>query len=341
MNAPLYLYTGPEIGERNEQVISVKEALKKKFGSSDDFLYYGNDVNMNDVATQLMTESLFTPATCVVIRNAECIKDKNDIDLISQWADSAVKNGTESSVLILVSDELKVDSKLEKIVPAQNKKIFWEMFEDRKEQWLYNFFNKNGYSVEPDAVESVLEMVENNTEELKNECGRFFMCFPKGYCVTQNDVEQILAHNREESAFTLFDAMIEDSTPQKRLENSLSILQKILLTKNNSPVMIIAGLTSCFRRLSLWKSLHAQNSSPEESVLKSSGFSSKIARRQYSSASRIWSAGQIAAITALLSKTDMDIRSFGTQFQTTQLFMMIYEIVLKNGASCAVYDFLD
>lgn len=338
MTAPIYLYTGPEAGEKNDQILAQKEALKKKFGDSEDFVYYGTDLNMNDVVTQLMTESLFTPATFVTIRNAELVKDKKEIDMLAQWVETATKKGTDSTVLVLVSDELKVDAKLEKLVPAANKKVFWEMFENRKEQWLYSFFKKNGYSLNADAASAILEMVENNTEALRNECSRFFFCFEPGHAVTEADVEQVLAHNREESAFTLFGAMVENATPQKRFENCLSILQKIRLSKKDSDaVVIIAGLLYCFRKLALWQTLHAHKT-PDETELKKNGFTSKTARTQYSTACRIWSSGQVAAIVALLSKTDMDIRSAGTAFQDTQLQLMLYEIIIKNGAYCSEYE---
>lgn len=338
MSAPIYLYTGPEAGEKNDQILALKEELHKKMGSSDDFVYYGTDLNMSDVVAHLMTESLFIPATFVTIRNAELVKDKKDIDMLAQWVQTAEKTKKETTVLVLVSDELKVDSKLEKLVPAANKKVFWEMFENRKEQWLYSFFKKNGYALEPDAAASILEMVENNTEALRNECSRFFMCFEPGHFVTAADVEQILAHNREESAFTLFGAMVEQELPRKRFENCLEILQKIRLSKKDSDaVVIIAGLLYCFRKLALWQSLHAAGS-PNEAELKKNGFTSKTARSQYSSASRIWSSGQVAAIVALLSKTDIDIRSSGTAFQDTLLSLMIYEIIIKNGAYCSEYE---
>lgn len=338
MAAPIYLYTGPEAGERNDQVKLQKEALKKKFGSSDDYVYYGTDLNMSEIVAQLMTESLFIPATSVVIKNAELIKDEKSISLISQWLQTVEKTGNESAILILTSDELKVDARLEKLVPAQNKKIFWEMFENRKEQWLFNFFKKNGYSIEPEAAALVLDMIENNTEELRNECSRFFMCFPAGHCVTQNDVEQILSHNREESAFTLFDAMVENEEPQKKLENCLLILQKIRLSKkDNDSFVIISGLLYCFRKLAVWQTIHA-GKSPDDLELKKNGFTSKKSQTQYSKAARIWSPGQVAAIQALLSKTDADIRSLGAGFQDTQLSIMLYEIIVKNGVFCSRYE---
>lgn len=335
MAAPIYLYTGPEIGNRNDQVETVKASLVKKFGDVDNYLLYASDSKIEDIIAKLQTESLFVPATCIVLREAELIKKKEEVELIASW----LKNAKDSSTLILVSDEISVDSKLEKIIPKENKTVFWAMDESRLGSWLSGYFRKNGYSIEPDAVDSILELTENNTEALRSECNRFFLCFPKGHLVTDDDVEQILAHNREESAFTLFDAMANPSvSPSVRFETALSIIQKILLTKNSSPVMILAGLSSCFRRLELWHSLHSGGAYIDEFTLKTKGFASKTARNQYSRASRVWTFGQCAAILASIAGADMEIRSSGTTLQDTQLFLLLYEIIMKNGARVARYD---
>ncbi len=334
MSAPIYLFTGPEIGSRNERVESIKSSLIKKFGDVDNYLLYASDSKIEEIIAKLQTESLFVPATCVVLREAELVKKKDEIELIASW----LKTAKDSATLILVSDEISVDSKLDKLIPKENKQIFWAMDESRLQDWLRNYFRKNGYAIDEDALESILELTENNTEALRTECNRFFLCFPKEHEITGDDVEQILAHNREESAFTLFDAMATPSqAPATRLESALSILQKILLTKNNSPVMILSGLASCFRRLELWHSIHA-GGYVDEITLKSKGFSSKTARNQYSRASRVWTFGQCAAILASISGTDSEIRSTGMTLQNTQLSVLLYEIVMKNGGRSAKYE---
>ena len=125
----------------------------------------------------------------------------------------------------------------------------------------------------------------------------------------------------------------------KRFENSLLILQKILLSKNSGgAVLLLAGLVSCFRKLSTWHMLHANGNYPSETELRSGGFAGKTARTHYANASRIWTYGQCAAILALLSQTDMDIRSGSSAFQDTRLYLLIYELVIKKGASCATYE---
>ena len=61
-------------------------------------------------------------------------------------------------------------------------------------------------------------------------------------------------------------------------------------------------------------------------------------RAQYERASRIWTFGQASAIIALISSVDMEIRSSGSSFSDTHLFLLVYSIVMKNGASCAKYE---
>ena len=335
MAAPIYLFTGPEIGNRNEQVETIKNSLTKKFGDLDSYLLYASDSKIEDIIAKLQTESLFVPATCVVLREAELLKKKEEIELIASW----LKTAKDTATLILVSDEISVDAKLTKLVPNEHKQIFWAIDESRLGEWVRSYFRKNGYAIAPDAVDSILELTESNTEALRTECNRFFLCFAKDHEVTESDVEQILAHNREESAFSLFDAMANPSdAASARLESALSILQKILLTKNNSPVMILAGLASCFRRLELWHSIHAGGAYLDDFALKTKGFTSKTARTQYARASRVWTFGQCAAILASIASTDSEIRSTGTTMQETQLSLLLYEIIMKNGGRTAVYE---
>ncbi|MCR5290010.1 MAG: DNA polymerase III subunit delta [Treponema sp.] len=341
MAFPIYLYTGPEFGERNDAVNSIKSYMRKKFGDIDEYLYYMSETDISEIVTTLQSESLFVPACCVVVRGAELLKDKSDVARISSWLSSVTSKGKvkETSVLILVSDEISVDSKLEKLVPKENRRIFWEMFENRKADWLRNYFNKAGFRITPDAVELILDLVENNTEALRNECSLFFSCFPAEHEIVSADVESVLAHNRAESAFTLFDVLADnEKTVNERLEQALRIFQKIRLSNSTSTVGLLKNLTSCFRRLTVWFALHADGKHPTDLDYKINGFASAKAKSQYRAAAQVWSAGQVAAITALLASTDMEIRSLGRELEENQLQMMLYAIICKGGSFCSVYE---
>lgn len=336
MAGQIYLYTGPEFGERNEAVDAVKAGLKKKFGDIDEHLFYLQETPFGQIMTILQSGTLFSNGVCVVCKGAELLKKKDDLAMISDWLDG---NPDDSSVLILVSDEVSVDSKLDKLVPAQNKKKFWEMFDNQKVPWLTKFFQKNGYRINQDAAELILDMIENNTQALKNECSRFFIVFPKDHTVTVDDVEKVLTHNREESAFTLFNQISQSGEPvQKRFENGISILQKIRLSKENSSVMLIAGLASCFRKLVLWHKV-CDNGMPDSFTLKVNGFSSVPMQNQYKAAAKIWNDKQATAILALLASADMEIRSGGALMEDILLEKMLYEIVIKRGVTAAVAEY--
>ena len=343
MSIPVYLYTGPEFGERNDAVNLLKADFKKKFGSVDEYLYYATDTSVATVVSMLQSESLFESATCVVYKSAELVKKKEDIELLASWInsitpDSKNKTPKDSSMLILVSDETSVDSKLSKIVPKENQKVFWVMFENRRVPWLKDFFRKNGYQIQEEAAELILELVENNTESLKSECSRFFTLFKQGTEITVDDVDKILADTREETPFTLFGAMTDSSNrPEKRLENSLSILQKIRLSKENKSPAIIAGLAFCFRKLLSYHELCSAGM-PDEFTLKKAGFASSMIRQQYAKASKLWTYGQTLAILAGLSDTDMTIRNTGSAVENSCLELMLYSIIIKKGSSVQSYQ---
>ncbi|MCR5218939.1 DNA polymerase III subunit delta [Treponema sp.] len=332
----IYLFTGPEAGEKNDAINGIRDESRKVNGSLDEYRYFAADVRVADVIAQLQNESLFSSALFIVLRNAETIKTKAEIELIAGWAKQAQASG---NILILVSDEMSVDKKLENAVPAGHRKIFWEMFENRKEQWLISYFKKNGFGVSADAVSQILEMVENNTESLKSECSRFFYCFEAGHQISAADVDKILTHNREESAFTLFESMCDKSKGKKeRFETAVEILNKIRLSRESNAVAVIAGLTYCFRQLRNWNMLFADGRKPTDAQIKAGGFASKKNQERYKVAATIWSKGAVASIISLLAATDMNIRQEGSAFEDTRLVMLLHSIIIKEGIYCSDYS---
>ncbi len=338
--AEVYLFTGPEIGDKQEAIANIRARAKKADESLDEYSYYVSDKSVSEIISQLQNVSLFSSALFVVVKNCEQIKLKNDIDLIASYVKSASSSAeANKNTLILVSDENSVEKKLENCIPSSHKKIFWEMFENQKPQWVKNFFRKNGFGITDDAVDSVLNMVENNTQSLKNECSRFFYCFEKGHEVTASDVDKILTHDREENAFTLFEVMADSSVNKsKRLEDSLEILQKIRLSRESNGVAIIAGLSYCFRQLRSWHDIHSKNPNPPDSVLKTSGFAGKKNQERYAKAAKVWDSGQTSSIISLLATTDVKVKSEGSAMEDNSLTMLIYCIIIKNGLYPEVYQ---
>lgn len=330
MSTPLWLFTGPELGERNAAVAALRTSAEKKYGHIDTYLFYAAETPLPAILDTVQNGSLFAQARFAVIKNAEAIKKKEDIQMLSQWA--AHTTDDTGIFLILLSDEISIDKKIEALVPKDRKKIFWELFENKKQEWIRRFFSQSNITIEKDAIDVLLELVENNTESLKSTCTHLCLFFEQGARLTAEVLEGILAHNREETPFTLFDALSTGN-----LDYALSIRQKLTLSKESSPVQLIAALAYCFRRLSDWHILE-QEGGTDPLRLKKAGFISKKAIDQYRRASRHWDAHAVHRIIALLHIIDMRIRTMGQEVQGVLLDTCLYSIACRQGQGVEEYS---
>ena len=329
MAIPLWLLSGPELGERNAALDSLKKNAEQQYGSLDTHLFYAAETPMAAILDSLQNGSLFAAARFIIVRNAEAIKKKEDINILSQWAEQS--SSQSNAVLVLISDEIGIDKKIEALVPKDHKKIFWELFENKKQEWIRRFFAQSQLRIEAEAIDTLLELVDNNTEALKTTCMHIALFFEAGSVLDAEAIEKLLAHNKEETPFSLFDALCKDN-----FEYALNIRQKLMLSKESSPVQLIAGLTYCFRRLRDWHVL-ARNGAPDDFSLKKMGFTSKKAIEQYRRASARWDAQSVSRIISLLNQTDMQIRTAGQELSHVMLDACLYSIARKQGAAPAAY----
>ena len=332
MAIPFYLFKGSEFGERNDALQELKNKAKKQFPAVEFNIFFMSETSLSEIMSQFTNGSLFSDALFYVIKNAELIKKKDDIELLENWKNAVESEKNENSILVLITDENSVEKKLEKLVPKENVKMFWEMYESKKLPWVKNYFARNGFKITDEAAQAILNLVENNTEELKNECSRFFACFTEDHLIDVDDVDQILAHNKEETPFTLFDALVDTSKKQsERLEKSREILQKILSSaKSDSSIEFIAGLLYSFRQLKKWSIIN-ENGRLGDSELMSKGFYIKSAWPQYEKACRLWSPRQIQKIISLLSDADVQLRTMAASLKEGFLQTLIYQIVMNAG----------
>ena len=91
MTPPVYLFTGPEFGERNDAIENLKNSVSKKFGSVDNYLFYASETPVNEFMSVLQNESLFSEATFITVKNAETIKKKDEL-ISQQKKDSIIGN---------------------------------------------------------------------------------------------------------------------------------------------------------------------------------------------------------------------------------------------------------
>jgi DNA polymerase-3 subunit delta len=260
----------------------------------------------------LQNASLFAENRLIFIKNAEALKKKEEIELLAAY----LEHPSEDTTLILLSDAPSLAKAIETQVSSGNKRIFWELFENRKIEWVSAFFKRAGYRIGEDGIETILELVENNTDALRRECQRLMLFLGKDKPITGEDVEKWLSHTREESAFTLFSRIAEGD-----LSKSLGTLHALLMAKE-SPPAILAGLAWCFRKLRDYAAL-VESGKANDFEFKKIGLASPKVRKDYERAVRRYNADICLSLTA---EFDILVRSGGAGLETILMDMYLYKI---------------
>jgi len=317
MNA--FIYLGPELGKKQDAV----DAEKKNFPDAEEHVFYAGETAASLIADTLQNHSLFAESRIVIIKNAEAIKKKDDIELLV----SCIKNLENNTAFILLSDENRLAAGLEDAVPKANKQVFYELFEREKTEWLRQFFKREGFNIDNGCINTILEMVENNTAAMKRECSRLigFLqgSLPKDRQVLPEDIEKWLSHNREESPFTLF-SRIAAGDVSKALE-SIAVMS----AAKESMQGILAGLAWQFRKLLSYLALVEKGETNNYVELKKLGLSAPKVKEDFAAAARRYNADAVDACLALTAEYDILLRSTAAAFENILMDRYILTIMKK------------
>jgi DNA polymerase-3 subunit delta len=315
-----YIFLGPEIGKKQDETEQIRKKLSES-GAYEETVFYAGETPITNIVNIIQNHSLFAQSRLFIIKNAEQIKKKDEIDAVAacmkelEPGDSA----SQCDAMILVSDEFKLSAGLENACPKENRKIFYEMFEREKSAWVRSFFQRAGLGIDPSGVDAILEMVENNTDAMQRECSRLVFFLPKDRPAVAQDVEQWLSHSREESAFTLF-ARIASGDSSKAIESLHT-----LLAAKESPIGILAGLAWCFRRLRDYLAL-AENGEPDNFELKKIGLST-VTKNNYTAAARRYNIKNVEKCLAITAEYDILSRASGQALEETLMDVYILKIM--------------
>ncbi|MDR2028648.1 MAG: DNA polymerase III subunit delta [Treponema sp.] len=312
------LFLGPEYGEKQDAINELRESIRKKHGTDpEETSFYAGETPVTDMVSILRNGSLFSDTRLFFIKNAELIKKKEDVELLA----ACMGSPPEGTTLILISETTGIYKGLEETVPREAKRIFWELFENRKTEWISSFFRRQGYRIYEEGIEAILEMVENNTDSLRRECSRLMLFVGKDRALGAEDVEKWLSHTREESAFTLFSRIAGGDLPR-----SIETLHTLLAAKE-TPQAILAGLTWCYRKLQNYIGL-VESGIHDEFEFKKIGLASSLARKDYAAAARRYSEAAAAAGLALIAEFDILIRSAGSAPEAILMDLLLYKLIL-------------
>ena len=309
-----YIFIGPEQGRKQEAVNKVK-TLFKSARQAEEYILYADETPAAEIVETLQNQGLFAEARIVIVKNAEAIKKKEDVEKIVSWTITS----DNSAALILLSDEIKLAAEFDKA--KVNKQIFYELSENEKISWVRDFFKREGFSIDDDCVDTVLEMVENNTEALKRECSLLISFLPKNKPINSEDIEKWLSHKREESPFTLF-SRIASGDLARSLES-----MSIMLAAKKKASEILSSLAWCFRRLGDYLTLAESGGANNYAELKKIGLSSPKTKSDCVIAARRYDFEAVETCIALSARYDILMRSPASDMESVVMDRYILAVI--------------
>lgn len=328
-----YLLLGPENGEKKDFIDKIKSSLTASVGAIDEYNFYPYDTEISEIIDILGNMSLFASGKIVTIKNCQDIK-KKDAALIADY----MKNPAADSVLLLLSDGMKVDSVLEKAFIGESKKIFWEMFESRKKGWVVQFFRKENIAIEDSAATLIVDMIEGDTQTIEKECINLVLFFKTGreeessdkvgaiaVTITEDKIADFFYSRKEENAFTLFEHIAH-----KNLEKSIETVNNIFLSCESSPVQALGCLLWQIRNLYNLKKMIMQRTSFAEACI-SLNIRMKKIQGIYSTGLSNYSVEEIERIISLCANYDYLFRSSKSEMQQLMFPVFLYSVIQTGG----------
>lgn len=336
----VHLLLGPETGEKGIHLKAIRKGLRDEFGAEPELhRFYPFETLNGEIFTALHNNSLFSDHRLVILSQAEDLQSAQIKELVDY-----LKHPNDSATLVIISSTNSVSNKLSSLIPKEHTKIFWEMFENRKPQWVRDLFTREGFAITSDAVDLLLELVENTTQELR-ATSRQLMQFLVGEekdTVTESDVERYIEHTRQESVFSLFEQMACGS-----YNRVLDILHTLIRSGEGDAVPLLSGLLWQFRRLVSLEELLEMGTAWDMAVkeVKVMGKPAPLRRKKdhliYSDAAQRYPLESCRSIIARIGEYDIMTREYGTELQPLLLEQLIGIIMMAQGARPSSLEILE
>ncbi len=332
------LLMGSEEGLKQDWIDRERADLLLQYPDLEIVPIFAFDSDGADLQEALEGASLFSSHKLVMLRHFE--EAKKASPLYRTLAQYLKKPNEDTHLMILTTQKpSEVGSEITKALSKEQQVVFYEMFENKKEEWLRNYFRREGLNISREAVSLLLDTVSNDTFEMKESCYQlvsFIKAKGESNTITEEDIAKYTAHTRTEDGYTLFAHMAEGN-----LERSLASLRKILSSDPRSGISVVSTLQRQFRLLESFLSIRRQKGEAaafsEATVLGTSSFGRevkgimKMSWNTFRSAARNYSEEDAARIVLYLDRQDLEIRKAGTDNQGLLFDMLVYTIVRDKG----------
>ncbi len=319
----VHLLLGPEEGEKTRHIQRIAGTIEKETGEAPQTTrYYPFEGDLGKALDGLRTVDLFASHQMALINDAHDLK-KPDVDALRGYLDTPAPDTT----IILSSPRTRlrdISARIVKKIPTNCRQTFWELFDNQKTGWLMKFFASHKIRISPEAADLILDMVENNTRDLRAECEKIALYIGPDTDLAVEAIEEYLYHSKQENVFTLFDRVAT-----RDLEACLEVVQKIELSGGTEATSILGGLLWQFRRLLSLHLLVADRRSVPE-AFSELNIRGKRIQRTYGAAMQSFTTDDVRDVISLIAEYDGMLRSHRTDLHDLLLSLFLYHGVARG-----------
>lgn len=247
MGGQSYLFLGPEIGDKGDRIAEIKRLAGP---DAESYKVFPFDSDIQNLPEYLYSSSLFSPSRFIWLDlPKEYTADRKSLmdESLKKIVMSYLANPSDQVTFVITTVETTVPADLKALLPANNVQIFYELFDNQKSQWLARLFARMNLTLTKEATDLFLEMVENNTEELRavgTQLGMYMKDVLGKRSIEASDIESYLTHTRSEEPSSVFSFLA-----QRKLEAALASAQSLLAQDPYSSTRITGALAQGFDRL--------------------------------------------------------------------------------------------
>lgn len=243
---PVYLIIGEEVFLRNKAIATLKEAVcgddESNLGFQKIDCNAGKMADVLDVARSLplFLDPSDRPCQLVLVRSFEP-GTAADSELLAEYLDSPVG----ATCLVFEAPTLDSRRASAKLLSKRATKINCQRIESTAgvRRWVQNFTNARGFSMAPEAIDYLIEMVGLELQQLSQELDKVELFSTEHEPLSANDLERLLGRSRTHSVFELTDALVERKTV-----SAIQVLNR-LLDDGEEPVRLLAMVSWVVRQL--------------------------------------------------------------------------------------------
>jgi len=243
---PVYLIIGEEAFLRNKAIEALREAVCGEDESNLGFQKIdGNAGKMAEFLDAARSLPLFLQATdracqLVLVRSFEP-GTAADGELLVEYLDSPVR----ATCLAFEAPTLDSRRATAKLLSKRATKIDCHRIESTAgvRRWIQSSTNARGFSMAPEAVDYLIEMVGLELQQLSQELDKVELFSTEDEPMSANDLEKLLGRSRTHSVFELTDALVE-----KKAVSAIQVLNR-LLDDGEEPVRLLAMVSWVVRQL--------------------------------------------------------------------------------------------